>query len=160
MYLFVYGPISPAPVVSVMLFVCRMTVYCVPFDIGFMGVMFSVLLVMVVVNGFAFPMVVLLSSIQGLVPYLMFLLKVIFIILFIGTFTALFTGFVLVTTGGSVVVNFIPYGPTKPVPKVSVILLECIMTIYLVPVVNNMVGVMDSTLFNMLVVNDLAVPVV
>ena len=74
------------------------TVYVVPFASFVVGVMMSVLPVMVLVNDIAFPLEVF-SSIQELVPNLMASLKLILITLFVGIFTALLTGFVLVTVG-------------------------------------------------------------
>ena len=101
-----------------------------------------------------------LSSIHGLVPSLMFLLKFICITLFKATLTALFTGLVLVTTGGVVVVNLVVYGAASPtVPVVSVTAFECIITMYLVPFVSGVVGVMLRMLPVIVVVKGFAVPV-
>ena len=79
----------------------------------------------------------------------MFLSNVICITLFKATLTALFTGFVLVTTGGVVVVNLVVYGAANPFPWRSVMLFECSTTINLVPAARSESGVMDSTLPSM-----------
>ena len=75
-----------------------MTVYVVPFASVVVGVILSVLPLMVFVNGIAFPLE-LLSSIHTFVPNLMASLKLILITLFVGIFTALLTGFELITVG-------------------------------------------------------------
>ena len=89
----------------------------------------------------------------------MALLKLICITLFTATLTALFTGLVLVTTGGKVVVNLVVYGAAKAFPNMSVILFECMITVYLVPAAKGELGVKDNTLPLIELVNDFAAPV-
>src|SRR4030042_575440 len=89
----------------------------------------------------------------------MFLSNVICTTLFKATLTALFNGFVLVTTGGVVVVNLVVYGAANPFPWRSVMLFECSTTINLVPAARSESGVIDSTLPSMDDVNGTTVPV-
>ena len=138
----VYGVAKPFPNKSVMLLVCMITVYVVPFASFVVGVMMSVLPVMVLVNDIAFPLEVF-SSIQELVPNLMASLKLILITLFVGIFTALLTGFVLFTVGAVftgvldsaevvmlAVLNSVIYCVVKPFPAKSVILLGFNVSVY------------------------------
>ena len=71
---------------------------------------------------------------------------------------ALLTGLVLVTTGGNVVVNLVVYGVFKPFPCMSVMLLECRMTVYLVPAFKSELGVIERILPTMFVVYGTIVP--
>ncbi len=127
---------------SVILLVCMITVYVVPFASFVVGVMMSVLPVMVLVNDIAFPLEVF-SSIHEFVPNLMASLKLILITLFVGIFTAFLTGFVLITVGAIftgvfdsaevavlTVLNCVIYCVVKPFPARSVILLGFNVSVY------------------------------
>jgi len=121
------GPANPAPPELVTLPECSITVYLVLVFNCAEGLMLSTLLDIDVVNLTAVP-VELLNSIHGLVPSFIGLLKVILTTLFSGTFTALFTGSVFVTTGAVSVVNEKATGPTIGVFAKSVTLPECRIT--------------------------------
>ncbi len=156
--LVVYGAANPFPWRSVILFECSTTINLVPAARSELGVIDSTLPSIDDLNGIAVPVLDVTNSIHGFVPNLMFLLKVICITLFKATLTALFTGFVLVTTGGVVVVNLVVYGAANPFPWISVILFECSTTINLVPAARSESGIIDSTLPSTVVVNGVTVP--
>ena len=152
-----YGAASPAPFKLVTLLECMTTVYWVPLNNGVFGVIFSVLPVMVGVNGFVVPLEFL-NSIHGFAPNLMFLLKLNFTTVFKATLTALFAGLVLVITGAVDVVNLVTYGDAKPIPFIVVILFVCSITVYWVPAFKRDFGVINSVEPLIVGVNDMAVP--
>ena len=78
-------------------------VYVVPFANNVVGVILSILLFIVFLNATVFPLEVL-NSIQHVVPNLIASLKLILITLFVATFAALLTGFVLIIFGDKLIV--------------------------------------------------------
>ncbi len=138
-----YAVASAFPVRSVMLLECMITVYVVPFVNAVVGVILSVLPLIVFLNATVFPLDVL-NSIQHFVPNLIDSLKLILITLFVGTFTALLTGFVLVIFGAALnvsevdaavvfaVLNVVISCVAKPFPARSVMQFGFNVSVYVV----------------------------
>ena len=126
-----YDIANPFPVRSFILFAWIINVYVTPFARFFLGFMLSMLPVMVLVNDIAFPLEFL-SSIHEFALNLIALLNLILITLFLGTFTAFLTGFVLITFGEifTTVLNCVIYCVNKPFPARSVTLLGFNVSLY------------------------------